>query len=572
MASIFLFAIWLEFLLVSLYALLPPLSSSIFSPDLKYIVLPVDVLGLANRLRIIASFYAIAKYSHRSLVVVWAPSEECNVEFDELFDITSSLEAFELDVVIVSPGGPGPLDNGSLLNSLKLLHKDLNRHMVLKFPGDYFVDTSFLISSPSDGDEISYRETIDIVTMRTASTHAPLGISCADYSRLKMEFYASLTPATEVRDMQNEALGLLYSVWGIDDRTHKSPIVGVHVRMYDDEYDWAVVPPEYREMPSFVSETIPVGVSDEQMNLQEAPVLQQAVTFDESTPVLSIIAAMEDILEKHLYARFFLASNRNDVKEAIISHFDNSRFDKHRHNMENKSDDKRIALVASLMLPSGVSGRSSVDGMQMALLEFTLLGGLSDLLLHSKGSSFASEAAFMPTLRRYSVIHSSSTTESAFSLSRFVWKRGALGEQYPVPVVDVFAVSADSLGAEVQGKLSANGGMLLEDGRIRLNVYTTDVKLKECGMHDFLNSNYYNHTGNLVCYYEKTGLDVGGRRVCTHRLLVSRCYDMSELWGISHLYCASPSVTHGYTNVAHFLPETIFVNLDISGYSAYESS
>ena len=60
-------------------------SDNIFSLELftnsqekKFIVLPVYLLGLANRLRTVSSMYSIAKVTNRHLVVIWVPSEECN--------------------------------------------------------------------------------------------------------------------------------------------------------------------------------------------------------------------------------------------------------------------------------------------------------------------------------------------------------------------------------------------------------------------------------------------------------------------------------------------------------------
>jgi hypothetical protein len=572
---------------------LPPLTSSIFSPHKKYIVVPVDVLGLANRLRIIASFYAIAKSSHRSLVIIWAPSEECNIEFDELFDM-SEVVAIRREIVVVSPGGPGPLDNGSILTALKTLHKELGRYMVMRYPHEFFVDTSFSTAPASspvavavDLKEEYIYPTIDIITLRSASTHAPLGISCSEYSRLKMELYASLVPVTAVREMQGEAFQLLHSQWGgvTGSAQHDGPIIGVHVRRHDDGYDWAVVPPEYRDASHDEARSAGRKVDDAELShlVEETTASPQALTFDESTPLSAIVEAMEDILNKHVCARFFVASNRNDVKEQIVAHFGGSAFDKHKC----PGSPHRRNIVAALKLQSGIDGRNNVDAMQMALLELTLLGGLSDLLLHSKGSSFAAEAAFMPSLLDYyhgapttttpspTPTHASAPISTASGGS--TWRRYVHGLQSPVPVIDVFAVSASSLGVkEQQG--GDTDSLLLPDGRVRLNVYTMDTRLRQCGMHDFLNADAANtnRTKEVVCYKEESGLDGGGRSVCSHRLKVSMCHTFTELWGIRHLYCAAvsaaPVSNSSELKIRHFsLPESMFVMLDISGYSASES-
>ena len=50
-----------------------------------YVVLPIDALGLANRLRIMASLYAVSLSQDVKLVVVWAQSLDCMILFDEIF-------------------------------------------------------------------------------------------------------------------------------------------------------------------------------------------------------------------------------------------------------------------------------------------------------------------------------------------------------------------------------------------------------------------------------------------------------------------------------------------------------
>ena len=57
-----------------------------FSTDEKYIVLVIDRLGLANRLRILADWYHIAVLTNRILLVSWKPTLDCNAKFTDLFD------------------------------------------------------------------------------------------------------------------------------------------------------------------------------------------------------------------------------------------------------------------------------------------------------------------------------------------------------------------------------------------------------------------------------------------------------------------------------------------------------
>ena len=72
--------------LVLLSSSFQPLHSMLdFSPALfdfemeKYIVVPVYILGLANRLRTMSSVFSIAKRTNRKLIVVWVPNMDCNI-------------------------------------------------------------------------------------------------------------------------------------------------------------------------------------------------------------------------------------------------------------------------------------------------------------------------------------------------------------------------------------------------------------------------------------------------------------------------------------------------------------
>jgi hypothetical protein len=54
--------------------------------DTKYLLLELNRLGLANRLRSMADWYTIAVKHKRELIVRWIPSPECNAEYDTLFE------------------------------------------------------------------------------------------------------------------------------------------------------------------------------------------------------------------------------------------------------------------------------------------------------------------------------------------------------------------------------------------------------------------------------------------------------------------------------------------------------
>lgn len=49
-----------------------------FTGEEKYIVVPIYILGLANRLRTMSSVYSIAKVTKRKLIVIWVANMDCN--------------------------------------------------------------------------------------------------------------------------------------------------------------------------------------------------------------------------------------------------------------------------------------------------------------------------------------------------------------------------------------------------------------------------------------------------------------------------------------------------------------
>ena len=53
----------------------------------KYFFLSLNALGLANRLRIMASWFSIAKSESRELIVLWnSAQDDCRVQFNNLFE------------------------------------------------------------------------------------------------------------------------------------------------------------------------------------------------------------------------------------------------------------------------------------------------------------------------------------------------------------------------------------------------------------------------------------------------------------------------------------------------------
>lgn len=65
------------------------------SADTRFLVAPIQLYGLANRLRALEGVHIIASAAGRKLAVHWLRSTDCWVAFNELFDVAHA-EASEL--------------------------------------------------------------------------------------------------------------------------------------------------------------------------------------------------------------------------------------------------------------------------------------------------------------------------------------------------------------------------------------------------------------------------------------------------------------------------------------------
>mmetsp|Transcript_24691 Transcript_24691/g.36396 ORF Transcript_24691/g.36396 Transcript_24691/m.36396 type:complete len:477 (-) Transcript_24691:265-1695(-) len=448
------------------------LSAGVFSPNEMYVVIPVDVLGLANRLRIMASAYSISQTMSRKLIIIWTASYECNAEFSDLFEVDSEASG----VRVVSYDSNTQLTNDKLISDFRNISHIFKREIAVKFPKEFFVNTSFNTRSNGSGEQKSPW----IILLRTAGSHAPIDMTCDDYMDHKSAFYRSLVPIKMVKSMVTELLNLLR------DGNEDGPLVGVHVRAYDAAYDWAVVTPA-------------MCSSDEKC-------IARALRFDESTPLAVVISSMQEIQEKHPSVRFFLASNSEPAKRAVVSHFSPGR------------------VLAMEVVTELASRRDLADAVRLALVDLIVLGNC-DLILHSRGSSFAQEAAYM---------HHSS----------------------PPPVVDLSVVN---WGGE----------------EIGIGVLTVYKMLPFCGLHDYLNAasreSANDKARSLLCYSESDSADSNGRVVCSYKTEVSLCEGARRKWGLRALYCVQEQNRNGAvveSIATEELPGVITILPDINGYSA----
>jgi hypothetical protein len=297
------------------------------------IVIPVNVLGFANRLRIIASAYSIAVKTLKRLVVVWQPNEDCMALLSDLYSLGE-----EVQFVMVE----GPSDNRAFVQYVRTSIHSIASEKGLSVKERYL--QNFLYQQDAAD---------DVVILWTRGTHAHNN-DCVGYLSDKAYLYQLLQPTAAVASLVNSASINLET--GL--------LVGVHVRAFDERYDWPVV------SPSLDQNTVDISGAT---GPQPAVYNLQSKRFDQAASLDVFVTIMNDLIVLHPSVRFFLASNSAEAKQRIVQHFGADR-------------------ILTLDQNTRLGERESVHSIVTAAAEFHLLG-MTDVVVHTRGSSFAREAA-----------------------------------------------------------------------------------------------------------------------------------------------------------------------------------
>jgi hypothetical protein len=264
--------------------------------------------------------------------------------------------------------------------------------------------------------------------------------------------------------------------------------------------------------------------------------MKKSLVFEESTPLSTLTEILLSFHQSNPNIIYYFASNdfnaiqylREFGHEASLTSFDSGLLNK------NPSSPHRFA------------SRSSYESMSQAVIDFMILGTLSDLILHSRGSSFAQEAAYL--------------SQKNYFNSYF----------YPIPVLDLMlrkvATPVNDLLASESDIRSQNQHL----GSHPTMLLTHSIELEHCGLSEYFNSMEPDtvEAENRYCFYEMTGEEydssltdssplVGedwtvtglgsgngndertgnGRIVCTYSQTLRRCSAFEKKWKISHVYC-----------------------------------
>ena len=375
----------------------------------KYLILPVNVLGLANRLRIIASVYAIFKHRQRvllatddtgtiELIVIWVSSVECPVLFHEVFD-SSSVHVISLDHEVLDAFSPGMqhVYDEDRRRSFEFSLRKVIANIVNKSNIPLRLKEMHLRSFLIDNNDFQW-DLVDIHLLWTRGTHVIDSIPCNEYLHLKSVFYRSLTPTKAVSDLMSTV-----DFKHDQDYNHRNQdahdqrndndndneiLIGIHVRAFDSTYDWEVVNPIQRKAQLVYSNvTNDFNVFDRSSSASTNGVTDNsssspytAKRFDQVQSIDVFIAFMNSMLAIHPTARFFIASNSIQVKVMI------------HHYFINQLGPSRILIVLPVSpTTAGGHDRGTKEGMMLAVADFLLLGQTS-LIAHTMGSSFGREA------------------------------------------------------------------------------------------------------------------------------------------------------------------------------------
>lgn len=329
--------------LVRILFLFPVLGDSITVID-QYVaadtvILPVNALGLANRLRIMASAYSIAVRANRSLTVVWQRNEDCMAPFTDLYLMPTGINVVDWDELS---------DNAAFSTSVRRAIRSSAAEKGLTVAEGYPRNFIYGLDDTSRG---------MVSILWTRGTHAPSAADCNGYLADKVQFYQHLHLVPAVEQL----------IQSIELRWGQGRLVGVHIRAFDERYDWAVVSPSLTRAGAAATTT-----SGSEHNHKWSVDLRSK-RFDQAVSLDAFVGLMTDLLAAEPSVRFFVASNSAQAKNRIVRHFGAER-------------------VLTLDENARLGERESAHSIVVAAAEFHLLG-MTDLVVHTRGSSFAREAA-----------------------------------------------------------------------------------------------------------------------------------------------------------------------------------
>jgi hypothetical protein len=304
-----------------------------FVKNKKVIILNVDRLGLMNRIRAVVDWYSIAEMSNRRLLVNWRPSYDCNVEFRDLFEkAPEDLTVLRYHIPVTTNSTSFILQAATRSNfSVRIIDNDEQLWNPVH-NFTFFASNQLKFSS----------EDIIVTSFLGRITFEDIP-SCHYYDFEHSKILSQFIPKTYFNDIVDQV---------INDFFQDFIPVGIHIRIHDSRYDWEIVPPEEGMLAK---------------NFGDGATINDFITIMTNLELSfpSLISS-----ENSSLIRFFIASNDFRVKQEILKHF-----------------------PTAISISQEIS-RESSSGMDHAFIEWLILSRMS-LLIHTYGSSFASEASLV---------------------------------------------------------------------------------------------------------------------------------------------------------------------------------
>jgi len=218
----------------------------------------------------------------------------------------------------------------------------------------------------------------DVIITEGNGLFQPLHLDCQEFLFRKGTFYSQLTPSPFVESVISKVES---SNQFIDHL-----VVGVHIRKYNSDFDWPVVPPHASS-----DKTGSGGV-------------REALSFDQMGPLSLYSTPAKEFLLRHPNAKIFLSSNSMERKEEFIREVgEDSIITLNFPSTERFEFSLPSHKTLQLTGESSQQFRNQHQGIEAALIDMLVMSRCA-LILHTYGSSFASEAALLggrdvPTIR-----------------------------------------------------------------------------------------------------------------------------------------------------------------------------
>lgn len=333
------------------------------SDETVFVLLPINLLGMANRLRTMASLYSVLVRLRNEktlggrafvLLTIWESTSECPVEYADIFlphtDENVRVESFA--TFMDSEADPLISFETNIRRHVSSILATLPASRGGVYSGEVFPRRGLLEEGslyPLGDAASGLNKSLPIVlTVWTRGSHSLRAMSCKDFIFTKSLFYQGLEPVLAITSTLKK--------YKFEHYSRGRNVIGVHVRAFDSDFDWAVVSPHAASV--------------------EKDFRARSLRFDEASPLEGFVELMAKILSFEPATVFFVASNSAVAKQTLVNYFPNN------------------VVVLFPDTPFGAGEyRNSFSGMIHAVTEFYLLGDATTIV-HSRGSSFGREAAF----------------------------------------------------------------------------------------------------------------------------------------------------------------------------------